>query len=40
MKLEKTMDNYTKRQFRRKIPILIVTALILVVGTFVKIFAG
>lgn len=33
------MDDYTRRLFRRKIPILIVTALILLLGMGFKIFS-
>ncbi len=32
------MDAYTKRIFRRKIPTLIVTALVLLIGTAMKFF--
>lgn len=34
------MDAYTKWLFRRKIPTLIATALVLLVGTLVKAFIG
>ncbi len=37
---DKTMDDYTKRLFRRKIPTLIVTALVLLIGWVMKILAG
>jgi LPS O-antigen subunit length determinant protein (WzzB/FepE family) len=36
---EKIMDAYTKRLFRSKIPTLIVTALILLIGLIGKILA-
>lgn len=34
------MDAYTKLLFRRKIPTLIVTALVLLAGIFMRMFAG
>jgi hypothetical protein len=38
--MKKIMDDHTRRLFCRKIPTLIVTALILLVGTIARMFAG
>jgi len=37
---EQMMDDYTRRLFRRKIPTMIVTALVLLAGALVRLFAG